>query len=51
VQAGQGDPLGPELSPIDPSFAGKHVTVTTHKAVKTPIDMENEKDIPYPSRQ
>lgn len=34
VEAGQADPHGPELAPIDPSFVGKHVTVTKTKAKK-----------------
>jgi hypothetical protein len=46
VDAGQVLPHGPELSPIDPSFIGKHVGVTKHKADKKPL---GEGDVPYPS--
>jgi hypothetical protein len=44
VEAGQVLPHGPELSPIDPSFIGKHVSVTAHKADKKPLSKE---DMPY----
>ena len=35
VEKEQHNPHGPELSPIDPSFIGKHVTVTKTKGSGT----------------